>query len=120
MDWLIRFEASALDHLGPLFGFFSDEHGRPRPHRRIGERCVDLPIEPFHDPCRSALWHADAEPAANRVARDDMPIGGRSGSTLSRAVAVTDWICGIADGTASDIACTSPARSAECAASVPR
>jgi hypothetical protein len=25
MDWLIRFEASELDHLGPLFGFFSDE-----------------------------------------------------------------------------------------------
>ena len=54
--------------------------------------------------------------------RREHPAALAAARSPSRRVRATSpaWICGTAEPIASNIACTSPARSAECAAGVPR
>jgi hypothetical protein len=67
---LLRLEAGELDDLSPLLGFLGDELGEvggragkyftaelslPRLHRWIGERRVDIPVEPLDDLGRGPL-----------------------------------------------------------------
>src|SRR5215467_6166384 len=83
----LRLDASGLDHFGPPLGivgdelaevggrageYFTTEFGHPRLHRRIGDGRVDLPVEPFDDPGGGALGNANAKPAGDRVARDNI------------------------------------------------
>src|SRR5260370_26079285 len=84
---LLRLDTRELHHLSPFLGFLGDELGEVgrrackyftaefrhscRRHR-LGERPVDLPIEPLDDLARGALVHANAEEAGHRVARDNI------------------------------------------------
>src|SRR5262249_6557858 len=139
---LLHLDTRELHHLRPFLGFLGDElgevgwragkyftaeFGHPRRHQRIGERRADLPIEPLDDLARRALGNTNAEEAGHHVARDNIANHWNVRQHRKRAFPVTpsarnapDWICGTADPTASNIACTSPAISAECAAGVPR
>src|SRR5262249_22717823 len=75
---LLRFDTRELHHLSPFLGFLGDELGEvgrragryltaefrhSRRHHRLGERRVDLPIEPLDDLARGALGNANAEEA---------------------------------------------------------
>jgi hypothetical protein len=72
----VLLEASKLHHLGPLLSFVGDELGKVRDrakkrlaaeirhpclHRGIGQRQIDLLIEPLDDLGRRALGSADAQ-----------------------------------------------------------
>src|SRR5262249_12575722 len=84
---LLRLDTRELHHLTPFPGCLADELGEaagragkyftaefrhPRRHHRLGERRVDLPIEPLDDLARGALGSANAEEAGHRVARDNI------------------------------------------------
>src|SRR5215831_5304711 len=84
---LLRLDTRELHHLSPFLSFLGDELGEvgrragkyftaefrhSRRHHRLGERPVDLPIEPLDDLARGALGNANAEEAGHRVARDNI------------------------------------------------
>ena len=66
-------DCSLLAEVGGRAGkYFAAKVGHARLHRGIGERRVDLLVEPLDDLGRRALGSADAELASHRVARDNI------------------------------------------------
>src|SRR6476660_7921350 len=86
----VGLDAGRPDHLTPLLGFIGDElpevGGRTRKYRAalvgkqllelgIGERVVDLPVEPADDLGGRVLRRTDATPEARLVVRHEITHG---------------------------------------------